>query len=264
MGIVIINSPDDARLEPYRTLKATNKTRWAGRFVAEGEKLVRRLLDSDFRVHSLLVANSHLPSLPNRADIDVLVVPDEWIEQIVGFNFHRGILACGYRKPSPDLGQLCRMVSHRVTLVVCPDVQDPENLGAILRTSSALGIDAVVLGRDCCDPFSRRVLRVSMGAALRIPIVESDDLANDLSRIRAQSQVELWAAVTEPAASRFDALRRPERLALLVGSEGHGLAPHWLALCDRQVTIPMQPGTDSLNVATATGILIYHLAGPRP
>jgi tRNA G18 (ribose-2'-O)-methylase SpoU len=263
MGNVSIDSPDDPRLEPYRDLKSTNKTRWAGRFVAEGEKLVRRLLDSDFRVHSVLVSRSYLASWTPPADVDALVVPDDWIERIVGFNFHRGVVACGYRKPSPALSQLCHAGRQRLTLVVCPDVQDPENLGTILRTSSALGVDGVVLGRDCCDPFSRRVLRVSMGAALRIPIVECQDLANELAEIRARSGVELWAAVTDSAATPFDGAHRPPRLALLVGSEGHGLSQQWIDLCDRQITIPMRPGTDSLNVAIATGILIQHLTRDR-
>jgi tRNA G18 (ribose-2'-O)-methylase SpoU len=261
MGIVTICSLDDPRLAPYRTLKATNETRHTGRFVAEGEKLTRRLLASDFRLHSLLINQRDLPSLADLVDscADVLVVPDDWVEEIVGFDFHRGVLACAYRKPSPDLLELCRRSGGKLTLVVCPNVQDPENLGTILRTSCALGVDGVVIGRDCCDPFSRRVLRVSMGAAFRLPIVETDNLAGQLQSIRGESQVELWAAVADASGVPFDHSGRPERLALLVGGEGHGLAPEWLELCDTRVTIPMQPGTDSLNVAVATGILIYHL-----
>jgi tRNA G18 (ribose-2'-O)-methylase SpoU len=261
MAIIAIESLDDPRLAPYRTLKATNETRRSGQFVAEGEKLARRLLASDFTLHSLLVSERYLTSFQDAASVptDVLVVPDAWVERIVGFNFHRGILACGLRKPSPDLATLCQARQARLTLVVCPNVQDPENLGAIVRTSWALGVDGVVLGADCCDPFARRVLRVSMGAAFCIPIIESSDLAGALAAVQDHWQVELWAAVADASGSRLHEVARPERLAILVGGEGHGLAPQWLALCGRRVTIPMRRGTDSLNVAVATGILIYEL-----
>ena len=157
------------------------------------------------------------------------------------------------------LQEIAHQSSERLTLAVCPDVQDPENLGAILRIASALAIDAVVLGPDCCDPFSRRVLRVSMGAALRVKIVESDELVAELTALRDTIQLEQWAAVTDATATSFDKLQRPARLALLLGSEGHGLSADWVARCNHAVTIPMAPRVDSLNVAVAAGILLYHL-----
>jgi tRNA G18 (ribose-2'-O)-methylase SpoU len=175
MPISSIESLDDERLAPYRSLKATNATRWSRRFVAEGEKLVRRLLASDFAVHSLLLAERYASSFAQLApaELDLLVVPDDWVEDIVGFNFHRGVLACAERKAPPSLPTFCRSKPGRLTLVVCPDVQDPENLGAILRIASVFGVDAVALGSQCADPFSRRVLRVSMGTAFDLPIVEA-------------------------------------------------------------------------------------------
>ncbi len=137
-------------------------------------------------------------------------------------------------------------------------MQDPENLGSILRIAAALGI-ALVLGTGCCDPFSRRVLRVSMGAALQVPILEASCLCDELAVARAHFGLELWAAVTGGDATPFDRPKRPPRVALLLGSEGHGLGEPWLGLSDRRVTIPMQPKVDSLNVAIAAGILLYHL-----
>jgi tRNA G18 (ribose-2'-O)-methylase SpoU len=260
MPILKIRSLDDPRLGPYRDLKKSNATRWSGNFVAEGEKLVRRLLASDFQIESLLLGERYLPALaaavPDHCDI--LVVPDAWIAQIVGFNFHRGVLACARRKSPGELSAVCQRGNATQTIVVCPDVQDPENLGAILRIASAFAIDAVVLGPGCCDPFSRRVLRVSMGAAFRVPIFESGNLAAELTAIRERHQVKLWAAVVDAQAVPFDQIARPPRFALLLGSEGHGLAPHWLAMCDARITIPIEPQVDSLNVAVAAGILLYH------
>ena len=170
---------------------------------------MRRLLDSDFTIRSLLVAHEHLAAVSAALnhDHDVLVVDRQAIEQIVGFNFHRGMLGCALRKPKLSLRKIASEAQASLTLAVCPDVQDPENLGAILRIASALGVHAVVLGPGCCDPFSRRVLRVSMGAALRVKIVECDDLPADLHALRDKTGVELWAAVTDAAAASFDTLR---------------------------------------------------------
>ncbi len=260
MAISHIDSLDDSRLDPFRSLKPTNVTRWRQRFVVEGDKLTRRLLESDFDVDSILLSRGYAARFPEmvRQDLDVLIVPDEWIEEIVGFNFHRGVLACARRKQPIELAQFCRDASQPLTLVVCPDVQDPENVGSILRSGCALGISALVLGPGSCDPLSRRVLRVSMGAALRLPIIESPDLAGDLAAIRDRSNVDLWATVASAEGVPFDNIQRPRRLALLFGSEGHGLSDQWLRLCSQRITIPMRQGTDSFNVAVAAGILLHH------
>lgn len=258
MNVFRIDDVSDARLMPYRNLKATNDTRWTGQFVVEGDKLVRRLLDSDFTVASLLVSQGYLSKYAPLVDAStrIFVVPDDWIEQLVGFNFHRGVLACAIRKPNADL--LAANV-QRQTIVICPDVQDPENLGALLRISDAFGVNALLLGGGCCDPFSRRVLRVSMGAALRVRIRQTEQLDSELRELRDRAGFALWATVIDRDAERFDALARPERLGLLLGSEGHGLGAQWLALCDRRITIPMQSHTDSLNVSVAAGVMLYHL-----
>ena len=153
-----------------------------------------------------------------------------------------------------------------MTLVVCPDVQDPTNLGSIIRTTAAFGCAALVLGERCADPFSRRVLRVSMGAALQLPIIESAALADDWPQLAAAG-FELVATVVGDAAAESLASFCPgPRTAILFGSEGHGLAAEHLALCRRRVTIPMQLGVDSLNVAVAAAVVLYELtrAGQRP
>jgi tRNA G18 (ribose-2'-O)-methylase SpoU len=202
-----------------------------------------------------------LDSLAQLATVDqnVLVVPDDWIERIVGFNFHRGVLACALRKPAADLAAFCQVRPGELTLVVCPDVQNPENLGTLIRIAHALGVDAVVLGPHCCDPLSRRVLRVSMGSALKLPIVQADDLEAKLADIHATCGVHLWATVAGADGLPFDQIERPPRLALLFGSEGHGLEDRWLRTCQQRITIPMRPGVDSLNVSIAAGVLLYHL-----
>jgi tRNA G18 (ribose-2'-O)-methylase SpoU len=143
------------------------------------------------------------------------------------------------------------------TVVVLPDVQDPTNLGSIIRSAAAFGCAAVILGGRCADPFSRRVLRVSMGAALFIPIIKSRELAADLNQL-AEADFELVATMLDPAAKPLASYRRAPRTGILLGSEGHGLAGEWVSLCERQVTIPMQAGVDSLNVSVAAAVVLWH------
>ncbi len=265
MPQIHIESLDDSRLEPYRDLKATNETRRRDSFVVEGEKLARRLLASEHTTLSMLIGRRRLDefSLPVPHEVPLLIAPDAWLERIVGFNFHRGVLACGRRGDAPQLDALIARLPQRCTLVVGIDIQDPENLGAMIRTARALGVAGMILGGRSADPFSRRVLRVSMGASLSLPIVTSADLAGDLARLRRRWQVELVATVLDPNAQPLARCPRSERLAVVFGNEGWGLDPKWLELCDCQATIPMAEGIDSLNVAVAAGIVLHHFAVPR-
>ncbi|HVW00952.1 MAG TPA: RNA methyltransferase, partial [Planctomycetaceae bacterium] len=160
------------------------------------------------------------------------------------------------------LGEFLAAHPGRLTLVVCPDVQDPENLGAIIRLSRAFGVDGLVLGGQCANPFSRRVLRVSMGTVFRLPLFDCPDLATAFDEFR-QAGVQTAATVLDPAAETLAGSTRPERFALLFGSEGHGIAPQWIEACDRRITIPMQGGTDSLNVAVAAGICLHYFCASR-
>jgi tRNA G18 (ribose-2'-O)-methylase SpoU len=120
-----------------------------------------------------------------------------------------------------------------------------------------LGIDGVLLGHLCCDPFSRRCLRVSMGGLFRVPWAQSADVPADFQSLHRRYGVELAATVLDPAAEKIDQIGWPLRLGLVFGSEFDGLRHHWLALCQRRVTIPMQAGTDSLNLGVAAGIFLY-------
>lgn len=260
-----ITSLDDRRLDPYRNLKQSNLTRWSGLFIAEGEKLTRRLLESEFETVSLLVGRSEAETFFRVAkpQTPLLVVADEDVEKIVGFNFHRGVLACGQRRPSATIDDIAAG-RETATLAVCPDIQDPENMGAVLRIAAGLGADGVVLGRRSADCFSRRVLRVSMGAGFRLPLVESDDLKTDLRRLQSHWSFELIATVLDHDAQPLIGTRRKSRTAILFGSEGHGLERSLVALCDRKVTIPMRSGTDSLNVAVAAGIFLHHFIRAVP
>jgi len=260
MPQIFVDSIDDPRLAAYRQLNQRNLTRQSGLFIAEGEKVVERLISSRFEVASLLAEAAFVerlaPQLP--PDAPIYVARRELLEATIGFNFHRGVLACGRRQPPTQLAPLlAKLPPGRQTIVICDDVQDPTNLGSIIRATAAFGCAAVVLGSQCADPFSRRVLRVSMGTALHLPIVESRDLAADLAALRA-ANYEIAAAVLEESAEPLKTARRGERLALLLGNEAHGLAEEWLHWASRRLTIPMQLGVDSLNVAVAAAVMLFH------
>jgi tRNA G18 (ribose-2'-O)-methylase SpoU len=259
-----ITDLDDPRIEVYRSLKATNRTRGLDQFVVEGEKLVERLLASRFPTVSILATDRFLPGLESEltSDVHVYVVPCELVHELVGFPFHRGVLAAGRRLPWPDCGALLEQSGPRATLAVCPQLSNPENLGAITRIGDVFGATAILAGPSCPDPFSRRVLRVSMGSVLRLPVLVCPELEAEADRLAADLGVEFWAAVADPLAPSFKNDPRPARLGLVLGDEDRGVDAAWLGRCPRKVTIPMRPGAGSLNVAVAAGILLYQLCGP--
>lgn len=264
MTRIAIDNLDDPRLAQYRHLKATNATRGSGLFVVEGEKLLHDLIESPFPVASVLVTDRREAEMATvvPAGVPLYVLPQPLVSDLVGYNFHQGVLACGVHRPWPALAELLDAAGARFTLVLCPRIDNPENLGAIVRLADVFDVSAVLVGGRCPDPLSRRVLRVSMGTALRRPVLSWDDLS-PIARWLQSRGVCLAATVVDPVVESLNAFRRPEKLGLVLGCEGTGLPAEWVSLCDRRVTIPMRPGAESLNVAVATGILLYHLTtGP--
>ena len=265
MPLMRVDSINHPELEVYANLKHTNRTRWTGQFIAEGVKLTLRMLESDFRVHSVMVSEKELPlikpHLKERPDVPVFVVPTPLAEQLMGFDFHSGLMGCGYRKPNPRLEDIIP-TTDPVRVVICPKIENADNLGAILRLSAGFGVQAVLLGFGSVDPYMRRTLRVSMGAGFQIPIVESGhDFGAHLQWLRDSRGVELVATVLDETARSLKESPASARCGLLFGNEQHGLAPEWIEHCQQRVTIPMAAGTDSLNVAFAAGIFMYHYFG---
>jgi tRNA G18 (ribose-2'-O)-methylase SpoU len=256
-----VSNLDDPRIAVYRSLKATNQTRGLDQFVVEGEKLVSRLLTSRFPTVSILATDRFVHRLADTLPehVAVYVVPLEQIHSLVGFPFHRGVLACGRRVAWPSCQEIVHSAGTKLTLVFCPKLSNPENLGAIARIADVFAIDAIVAGPSCPDPLSRRVLRVSMGSVLRLPVLIADDPLDLADLIRRELDVEFWAAVASPQARPFDTIARPSRLALVLGDEDQGVSDEWILRTRESVTIPMRPGASSLNVAVAAGILLQHL-----
>lgn len=249
-----VSDRDDPRLADYRDVKERHLNALGGRFVAESERVVRRLMDSGLPVHSVLLT---APRLATLADVlggpfPVYLATQELLDGVAGFHVHRGCLAVGERPANPSVPDGARAV------VVAEDLTDVDNLGAIVRHAAAFGADALALSPRCADPFYRKAIRVSLGAVFGLPVVRFARWPDELAALRARGLATV-GAVVEPAATPLARFTPPPRFALLVGAEGPGLSPEARAACDHLVTIPMSAGADSLNVATATAIFLYAL-----
>lgn len=266
MSIESVESLDDPRLADYRHVPDPERLRRGDVFVAEGHLVVRTLLSqSRLQTRSVLLTDNALRGLADvieahSARTPIFVVPEGAIESLTGFNIHRGCLALGAR---PERTTVARMLERLVTadrLVILEQVGNADNVGGIFRNAAAFGADAVVIGPACCDPLYRKAIRVSMGAALRVPFCQADDWIEDLEAVRAAGFT-IVALIPSPDAEdigRYASRLAPgARIALLSGSEGAGLSAAAMAHSDVALRIPMAPATDSLNVATATGIALH-------
>lgn len=258
--LIPLNRLDDSRLADYRSLKTTNLTRWSGRLIAEGRVVVSRLLESGLTVHSLLLMENLVDSisLPIPEELPVFVLPDELAKNLVGFDFHQGVLAAADRPKALSLESLFASAPPKWTMAACSRVTDPVNLATIIRLCTAFGASALLLETGCADPFSRRSVRVSMGNAFRLPVVEQPDLKSELARLRSLYDYSLFATVLDESAEPLETVQPAPRSVVVFGNEHEGLPSDWIRLCDRKITIPMRGGTDSLNVAVAAGIFLYH------
>jgi tRNA G18 (ribose-2'-O)-methylase SpoU len=259
-AVISIDSLDDSRLAPYRALKERELARQGGRFIAESEQVVRRLIDSELEVESVLLASRRIeeiePIVP--ANVPIFAVTDALMEQVIGFAFHSGVIAVGIRPARKTLDDILPRDARSLRLVICPETANTENLGGMIRIAAGFGADAMILGERCCDPFFRQSVRVSMGTVFRLPLIQSQYLRRDMDRLRREWNVELIATVLDdPAAELLTDAKAPARWALLFGNEAQGLSREMIDACDRRVTIPMRLGTDSLNVMVAAGIFLY-------
>lgn len=250
---------------PYRDLRAAGRRRMGDQevFIAEGRILVEDLLRAGragrLMVHSVATTPALAEQVKSQlpASAVLLTASEDDLHTIAGFPFHRGLLACAEVPAAPPEAEL--MACQR--LLVLPRLDDAENLGLLLRSAAALGLDGVLLGKGP-DLWSRRTLRVSMGAAWRLPAWRADDPTDLLARWRERGG-EVVGAALGPGSQVAHTWIPDSRCALVLGPEGEGLDPAWLLRCDRRVVIPMAHSVDSLNVAAAGAILMFQMTGHR-
>jgi tRNA G18 (ribose-2'-O)-methylase SpoU len=256
MPVVAIQDADDPRLSDYVGLSDPDLRRRVepdgGFFIAESPLVVEALIRSPRTVRSVLVTPTQFDALgPSLMSLDapVYVARPEVLRRIVGFDLHRGAVAAGDRWPLPPVASV---LTGARSVAVLERIADHENLGGLFRNAAAFGIDAVLLDAECADPLYRRCVRVSIGHVLSVPWTR----LSALDDLRVHGFTPL-ALTPSPDAQLLDEIRWPERTAFLIGTEGPGLSKQWLAAADARVRIPIEPGVDSLNVATAAAIAFY-------
>ena len=234
-----------------------------GLFVAESPKVISYALDAGYEPISLLTERRHIegkasPLIKRVGDIPVYTADANVLRQLTGYPLTRGVLCTLRRKPLDRMEDLCRDARR---VAVLEGIVDATNVGAIFRSAAALGVDAVLLTPTCCDPLNRRAVRVSMGTVFQIPWCFIQDWPDGgIAGLHALGFRTVALALSEDSVGIDDpALAQEPRLALVLGTEGDGLAPDTVAACDYTARIPMAHGVDSLNVAAAGAVAFWEL-----
>jgi tRNA G18 (ribose-2'-O)-methylase SpoU len=256
-----IESLDLPELQPYRTMRRQHEHRQQGIFVAEGEKVVRRLLESKFGVVSVLLPEKWLHDLAplleaRREETRVFVAEKALLETLTGFSMYQGLLAVGKVPPLPTLEEIVARSSQPRLLVAADGLSSAENLGALVRNCAAFNAQALIVGETCGSPFLRRAVRSSMGAIFQLPIVETTSLIQALRDLRKHG---VRSIAAHPHADRqtLSQVNLRNDCCIVFGSEGYGISPAVLAACDEAAAIPMPQTVDSLNVGSAAAVFLY-------
>jgi len=267
----------DPRIAAYRDVGDPELVRARGLFVAEGRLVVRRVIgDRRYRIRSLLVNDATMRDLAALIDtldpaVPVYVCGTSDFLGITGFDIHRGCLAL-VERPTPT--SMAEALAGARTAVVLEGVTNPDNVGGVFRSAAAFGAGAVILSPTTCDPFYRKAIRTSMGAALRVPFARADAWPGALSHIHRAGFTIVALTPREPSVSISEwqaglsaeaRSAKAERagIALLVGTEGAGLSADAESLADVRIRIPTTGAVDSLNLSVAAGIALFALSGYR-
>ena len=232
-----------------------------GLFIAESPKVIERALNAGYVPVSFLMEprlRFHMARdiLARCGEVPVYTAPLDVLKQLTGFPLTRGMLCAMRRRPLPAVETVCAGAKR---VAVLEDVMNPTNVGAIFRSAAALGIDAVLLTQACSDPLYRRAIRVSMGTVFQVPWTYLPEIWPQT--LRALGFTTAAMALCDASLPIYaPQLKRADRLAVVLGTEGDGLAESTIAACDCTVRIPMTHGVDSLNVAAASAVAFYQLA----
>ena len=232
-----------------------------GIFIAESPKVVERALDAGCEPISMLVERKHIdgeakPVIDRCREVPVYTAPFEVLTQLTGFKLTRGMLCAMHRPQLPNVSEVC---SKARRIAVLENVMNPTNVGAIFRSAAALNMDAVLLTHGCSNPLYRRAIRVSMGTVFQIPwtFLDKEKGVSELKELGFKTAA---MALTDDSVSiDNEELLAEEKLAIVLGTEGDGLAKETIADCDYTVKIPMSHGVDSLNVAAASAVAFWQL-----
>jgi tRNA G18 (ribose-2'-O)-methylase SpoU len=263
-----ITTLDLPELRPYRTLRRPSEHFQAGIFVAEGEKVVRRLLDSDLAIVSVLATHEWLEelaqerSMQKERTITFFVGDKQLLQQIVGFNVHQGIMAIGRLPPQCSFDEVISSIPSPHLIVALDGLSQAENVGVITRNCAAFGVDAIIAGETSCSPYLRRAVRNSMGTVFKLPIIHVGNLRESLQGLRTRFGTRVLAT---DAHSRFpvSSANLTGNVCIILGNEDVGVSPEILSISSERIAIPMQKETDSLNVGSASAVCLYEAGRQR-
>lgn len=266
--IVEVTDAHDPRLRDYVDLRDVHMRKLLeterGIFLAEGEKVVRRAIESGNAPRSFLMSPRWLETLADvldKTDAPCFVLSDDAIESLTGFHVHRGALASLDR---PMIPEPSTVLAGARRVVVVEDLMDHTNVGAIFRSVAALGFDAILLSPRCADPLYRRAIKVSMGSVFWLPYARIEDWYGAPDLLKDAGFTTFAMTLSDDSIPLDEVPGDVEKLALIVGSEGHGLSERWTTGSDYRVKIPMAPEIDSLNVAASVAVACWQLrAGQR-
>jgi len=254
-------------LAPYRTLREQHDHHHQRIFVAEGEKCVRRLLETDFTVSSAVMPAKWVPQfqplLERRPEkIELFVAEKPALQKLTGFSMYQGVMAVA-RIPAPaDLPALLARAPRPWFLAATDGLNNSENMGAVARNCAAFGVQALLQGETSSSPYMRRAVRSSMGNIFRLPVVECVSLAATLRYLKDRG-VRTVAAHPHTDRRTIAQASLAGDCCVVFGSEGVGVSPEVLRVCDEAVAVPMSAGVDSLNVASAVAVFCYEVARQR-
>jgi tRNA G18 (ribose-2'-O)-methylase SpoU len=262
-----VDSLDLPELQPYRTMRRQHEHRQQGIFVAEGEKVVRRLLESSYTVVSVLMPEKWLRELDSLIqarpeEIQVFVAEKSLLETLTGFSMYQGLLAVGKVPLLPTLEDVIARSPQPRLLAAADGLTNAENLGALVRNCAAFNTQALIVGETSSSPFLRRVVRGSMGAVFQMPVVESSSLTRAIDTLRAHG-IRCIAAHPHTNGRTLSHTILTGDCCIVFGSEGYGLSSAVLAACDEAAAIPMPETVDSLNVGSAAAVFLYEVNRQR-
>jgi len=260
-----VDSLELPELEPYRTLRRPAEHHRQGLFVAEGEKVVRRLLESNLAVNSVLMTpewfGAFRPVLESRS-IEVFVAPKTHVETIVGFPLHQGIMALGKVPAERSLSEMLAASPRPLFLVAIDGLTNAENIGVLVRNCGAFGVQAIIVGETSSSPYLRRAVRSSMGAVFQLPVIHSARLSDSLSDLRSRFNTRVLAA--HPGGTQeLAATDLRGNCCLVLGSEGEGISDSVLKQCDATLSVKMENGVDSLNVGSSSAVFLFEAVRQR-
>ena len=260
-----ISSFDAPELQPYATMRRPAAHELKGIFVAEGEKVVRRLLESHFTVISVVFTERHLADFRHLIEarpeqITVYLAEKKWLETLTGFAMFQGVLAVGKIPGKASLDSVLRDSPEPRLIAAVDGLTNSENLGALVRNCAAFSVHALLVGETSSSPFLRRAVRNSMGAIFQLPVVElgkgdATTLAETLHVLRKRG---IRCVAAHPHGGKFLAEADfTKDCCIIFGSEGLGISKDVLESCDEAVAIPMPEKVDSLNVGAAAAVFLY-------